>query len=90
MFQNRPLGLYDKLTGGDLVWNVLAWTFMLFFVPMLCLGTISPQVMLAIAISSSGWGLRTARSRFTRTRPRIWWWICRDILPLNRVTADWA
>src|SRR6478672_407361 len=45
MFQNRPLGLYDKLTGGDLVWNVLAWTFILFFVPMLCLGTISPQVI---------------------------------------------
>jgi len=45
MFQNRTLGLYDKLTGEDLRWNILAWTFMLFFVPMLALGTISPQVI---------------------------------------------
>ena len=45
MFQNRPLGLYDQLTGSDLRWNILTWTFMLFFVPMLALGTISPQVI---------------------------------------------
>jgi spermidine synthase len=45
MFQNDRLGLRNNLEGTDLVWNVLAWTFMLFFVPMLCLGTISPQVI---------------------------------------------
>src|SRR5262249_13002805 len=36
MFQNERLPLYRKLTGYDIVWNVFAWTFMLFFVPMLC------------------------------------------------------
>jgi spermidine synthase/MFS family permease len=45
MFQNEQLGLGEKLTGTDIRWNVMAWTFMLFFVPMMCLGTISPQVI---------------------------------------------
>jgi predicted membrane-bound spermidine synthase len=45
MFQNPQLGLASKLSGRDIVWNVLTWTFILFFVPMLCLGTISPQVI---------------------------------------------
>ena len=45
MFQNSDLKLTEKLTGEDIRWNVLAWTFMLFFVPMLCLGMISPQVI---------------------------------------------
>jgi predicted membrane-bound spermidine synthase len=45
MFQNPLLRIYPKLTGSDIVWNILTWTFLLFFLPMLCLGTISPQVI---------------------------------------------
>jgi spermidine synthase len=45
MFQNPRLELAEKLTGEDIRWNVLAWTFMLFFVPMLALGMVSPQVI---------------------------------------------
>ncbi|HKA06078.1 MAG TPA: fused MFS/spermidine synthase [Gemmataceae bacterium] len=45
VFQNKALRLEELLTGHEIVWNVFAWTFMLFFVPMLCLGTISPQVI---------------------------------------------
>jgi spermidine synthase len=45
MFQNDQLHIREKLEGTDIVWNVLTWTFLLFFVPMLCLGTISPQVI---------------------------------------------
>jgi spermidine synthase len=59
LFQNRPLGLYDKLTGDDLRWNVLAWTFTLFFVPMLCLGTVSPQVI-RLSIPDTGHAGRVA------------------------------
>jgi len=44
-FQNPRVGVYEKLTGQDIVWNVMSWTFILFFLPMLCLGTISPQVI---------------------------------------------
>lgn len=44
-FQQWQVGIYDKLTGDDIVWNVLTWTFILFFLPMFCLGTISPQVI---------------------------------------------
>lgn len=44
-FQNEKVGIYDHLTGEDIVWNVLTWTFILFFLPMFCLGTISPQVI---------------------------------------------
>ncbi|HJZ93111.1 MAG TPA: fused MFS/spermidine synthase [Gemmataceae bacterium] len=45
MFQNPSLHIYSKLTGSDIVWNILTWTFLLFFLPMLCLGTVSPQVI---------------------------------------------
>src|SRR5262245_6816590 len=45
IFQNPQLRIGSKLTGTDIVWNVLTWTFLLFFLPMLCLGTISPQVI---------------------------------------------
>ncbi|HKB06001.1 MAG TPA: fused MFS/spermidine synthase [Gemmataceae bacterium] len=45
MFQNEQLQIGAQLTGTDIVWNVLTWTFLLFFIPMLCLGTISPQVI---------------------------------------------
>ena len=41
-------GLFQKfefMQGDDLVANVLAWTFALFFLPMLALGTVSPQVI---------------------------------------------
>jgi len=44
-FQNPNVGIYEQLTGEDIVWNVLTWTFILFFLPMFCLGTISPQVI---------------------------------------------
>jgi predicted membrane-bound spermidine synthase len=44
-FQNRQVGIYDRLIGRDIIWNVLTWTFILFFLPMFCLGTISPQVI---------------------------------------------
>jgi spermidine synthase len=44
-FQNERVGINDLLTGSDIVWNVLTWSFILFFLPMLCLGTISPQVI---------------------------------------------
>ncbi len=44
-FQNRQVGILEQLNGKDLVWNVFTWTFLLFFIPMLCLGTISPQVI---------------------------------------------
>ncbi|HEX3148086.1 MAG TPA: fused MFS/spermidine synthase, partial [Gemmataceae bacterium] len=59
MFQNDQLPLYKKLTGYDLVSNVFAWTFMLFFVPMLCLGMISPQVI-RLSIPDTGHTGRTA------------------------------
>jgi predicted membrane-bound spermidine synthase len=59
MFQNPKLTLSDALTGRDLVSNVLAWTFMLFFVPMLCLGTISPQVI-RLSIPDTGHAGRVA------------------------------
>lgn len=59
MFQNDQLGLGEKLSGGDLRWNVLSWTFMLFFVPMLCLGTISPQVI-RLSIPDTGHAGRVA------------------------------
>lgn len=59
MFQNDQLGLGEKLTGSDIRWNVLAWTFMLFFVPMLCLGTISPQVI-RLSIPDTGHAGRVA------------------------------
>jgi predicted membrane-bound spermidine synthase len=45
MFQNEELGLRRQIEGTDIVWNVLGWTFMLFFIPMMCLGTTSPQVI---------------------------------------------
>lgn len=45
MFQNDQLQIREKLEGTDIVWNVLTWTFLLFFIPMLFLGTISPQVI---------------------------------------------
>lgn len=44
-FQNQDIGADALIAGKDIVWNVLAWTFLLFFLPMLCLGTISPQVI---------------------------------------------
>ena len=59
LFQNDQLGLRDKLEGYDIVWNVLAWTFTLFFVPMLCLGTISPQVI-RLTIPDTGHAGRVA------------------------------
>ena len=59
MFQNDQLGLRDKLEGAGPGWNVLAWTFMLFFVPMLCLGTISPQVI-RLSIPDTGHAGRVA------------------------------
>ncbi|WP_029629790.1 fused MFS/spermidine synthase [Zavarzinella formosa] len=45
MFQNQKLRLMHVLMGYDLIWNILTWTFLLFFLPMLFLGTISPQVI---------------------------------------------
>lgn len=40
------LGQYHFMVGeGDIVDKVVAWTFGLFFLPMLALGTISPQVI---------------------------------------------
>lgn len=59
MFQNDQLGLGEKLTGTDIRWNVLAWTFMLFFVPMLGLGTVSPQVI-RLSIPDTGHAGRVA------------------------------
>lgn len=59
MFQNPDLGLGGKLTGYDLRWNVIAWTFMLFFVPMLALGTVSPQVI-RLTIPDTGHAGRVA------------------------------
>ena len=59
MFQNEQLGLGEKLSGGDLRWNVLSWTFMLFFVPMFCLGTVSPQVI-RLSIPDTGHAGRVA------------------------------
>jgi spermidine synthase len=59
MIQNPKLGLYYKLTGEDLRWNVLAWTFVLFFVPMLCLGMVSPQVI-RLSIPDTGRAGRVA------------------------------
>jgi predicted membrane-bound spermidine synthase len=44
-FQKGEVGIYWRLTSEDIVWTVLTWTFILFFVPMFCLGTISPQVI---------------------------------------------
>ena len=44
-FQNEQIGVYYQLTGKDIMWTVLTWTFILFFLPMLCLGMISPQVI---------------------------------------------
>ena len=47
MFKNYPF----MRAGGDVVESVLAWTFGLFFLPMLLLGTISPQ-MIRLSIPS--------------------------------------
>jgi spermidine synthase len=44
-FQKGEVGIYWRLTSEDIVWTVLTWTFILFFLPMFCLGTISPQVI---------------------------------------------
>ena len=59
MLQNEALGLSQLLSGNDIVWNVLSWTFMLFFLPMLCLGTISPQVI-RLSIPDTAHAGRTA------------------------------
>ena len=59
MFQNPDLGLGAKLSGNDLRWSVIAWTFMLFFVPMLALGTVSPQVI-RLTIPDTGHAGRVA------------------------------
>jgi len=59
MLQNETLGLDRLLSGNDIVWNVFAWTFMLFFLPMLCLGTISPQVI-RLSIPDTAHAGRTA------------------------------
>lgn len=58
-FQNPRVGVYDKLTGQDIVWNVMSWTFILFFLPMVCLGSISPQVI-CLSIPDTARAGRTA------------------------------
>lgn len=45
MTQKYELGIFSALFSDNLVWNVLTVTFLVFFLPMLCLGTISPQVI---------------------------------------------
>lgn len=59
MFQRDELGIYRNLMGADLVWNVLTWTFLLFFLPMLCLGMISPQVI-RLSVTDTAKAGRTA------------------------------
>lgn len=58
-FQNPHIGIGDRLTGDDIVWNVLTWTFILFFLPMFCLGMISPQVI-RLSIPDTAHAGRTA------------------------------
>jgi spermidine synthase/MFS family permease len=41
----REKGIGQTLFESDLITQVLAWTFFLFFLPMLLLGTVSPQVI---------------------------------------------
>jgi hypothetical protein len=60
-FQRYELGLYRHLHGDDLVWNVLTYTFLLFFLPMLCLGMISPQVI-RLSLTDTAKAGRTAGS----------------------------
>jgi predicted membrane-bound spermidine synthase len=60
-FQNPVVGIYQMLTGTDIVWNVMTWTFILFFLPMLALGTISPQVI-RLSIRDAAHAGRTAGS----------------------------
>ncbi|HVK09584.1 MAG TPA: fused MFS/spermidine synthase, partial [Gemmataceae bacterium] len=57
--QRPDLGLYAVVFGSDLRLNVLAITFLLFFLPMLCLGTISPQVI-RLSIKDTAHAGRTA------------------------------
>lgn len=57
--QRPDLGLYYVIFGADLRLNVLAITFLLFFLPMLCLGTISPQVI-RLSIKDTAHAGRTA------------------------------
>lgn len=52
---------YGALFTGDLVNDILGWTFLLFFTPMFALGTISPQVI-RIALKDSSEAGRTAGS----------------------------
>lgn len=59
MTQRPELGLYDVIFGADLIWNVLAVTFLVFFLPMLCLGTVSPQVI-RMSITDTAVAGRTA------------------------------
>ena len=60
--QRPDLGLYTVIFGSDLRLNVLAITFLLFFLPMLCLGTISPQVI-RLSIKDTAHAGRTAGTR---------------------------
>ena len=56
VFQNEKLGVFLVVTGYDLIWNVLTWSFLLFFLPMLCLGTVSPQVIKMSVRDAAGAG----------------------------------
>ena len=59
MVQNPRLKIYDSLIGPDHVWNILTLTFLMFFLPMLFLGTISPQVI-RLSIRDTAHAGRTA------------------------------
>ncbi len=52
---------YQALFTGDLVNDILGWTFLLFFTPMFVLGTISPQVI-RMSIKDPSQAGRTAGS----------------------------
>jgi spermidine synthase len=52
-------GVSERLAADDVVWNVLTWTFLLFFLPMFCLGMISPQVI-RLSIRDTAHAGRTA------------------------------
>ncbi len=61
MIQNPRLKLYGLLMGPDLVLNIVTITFLLFFLPMVFLGAVSPQVI-RFSIRDTAHAGRTAGS----------------------------
>src|SRR4051794_14537048 len=61
------LWLKEELNEGALPWRIVMWSAILFFTPMLCLGTVSPQVT---RLAVSDW------EHAGRVAGRVYAWSC--------------